>query len=263
LCVGYTYLKELVMPDIAKALTRAGYVALLFDYRGFGESEGPRWRLLPNEQVNDVRAALTFVADQPQVNPAALAVVGVSLGGSHALTTAALDGRIGAVVAIEPVGNGERWLRSLRRYSEWREFLARLAADRVHRVHTGQSERVDPLEIVLPDPKSRAFLEAVLQEFPQMRCDLPLETAEALIEYQPETLIERIAPRPLLLIHGENDGLVPVEESQALFKRAGVPRQLEIAPEMDHFDWVMPQSPGFNRVCASLVSFLQEFLPAT
>ena len=31
LCVGYTYLKELVMPDIAKALNRAGYVALLFD----------------------------------------------------------------------------------------------------------------------------------------------------------------------------------------------------------------------------------------
>jgi fermentation-respiration switch protein FrsA (DUF1100 family) len=95
-----------------------------------------------------------------------------------------------------------------------------------------------------------------------MRCDLPLETAEALIEYRPEALVQRISPRPLLLIHGENDMLVPVEESQALFKRAGAPRQLEVATGMDHFDWVMPQSLGFKRVTASLVSFLQEFLPA-
>ena len=81
LCTGYTYLKGMVMPDIARVLNAAGYIALIFDYRGFGDSEGPRWRLIPHEQVNDVRAALTFVADQPQVKPERLAVLGVSLGG--------------------------------------------------------------------------------------------------------------------------------------------------------------------------------------
>jgi pimeloyl-ACP methyl ester carboxylesterase len=252
----------MVMPDIAKVLTRAGYVALLFDYRGFGESEGPRWRLIPGEQVNDIRAALTFVATQPQVEAQALAVVGLSLGGAHALTAGALDQRIGAVVAIEPPGHGERWLRSLRRHTEWLDFQAQLAQDRVQRVRTGQSDRVDPLEIVLPDPGSRAFLENVGREFPQMKCDLPLETAEALIEYQPEALIGRIAPRRVLLIHGENDQLVPAEESQELFKRASEPRQLELIPGMDHFDWVMPNTPGFNQVTSLLVNFLQAYLPA-
>jgi dienelactone hydrolase len=259
--VGYTYLKELVMPDIAKVLCRAGYVALIFDYRGFGESEGPRWRLIPAEQVNDMRAALTFLAGQPQVDPKSLAAVGLSLGGSHAVTAGALDERIKAVVAIEPVGNGERWLRSLRRYSEWLEFQTRLVADRSQRVRTGQSERVDPLEIVVPDPASRTFLEAVLKEFPQMQCTLPLETAEALIEYQPEALVERLAPRPLLLIHGDNDRLVPVDESQQLFNRAGEPRRLEVIPALDHFDWIRVNSPGFSRVSGLVTRFLQEFLP--
>src|SRR5438105_2650895 len=37
LLAGYTYLKSFVLPDIARALSAAGYAALLFDYRGFGD----------------------------------------------------------------------------------------------------------------------------------------------------------------------------------------------------------------------------------
>jgi pimeloyl-ACP methyl ester carboxylesterase len=251
----------MVMPDIAKMLNRAGYVALLFDYRGFGDSEGPRWRLVPYEQVNDIRAALTFAAAQPQVDPERLAILGISLGGSHAVTVGALDRRVKAVIAIEPPGNGERWLRSLRRYSEWLDFQARLVKDRLQRVRTGSSERVDPLEIVVPDPGSQAFLEVIAKEFPQMKCDLPLETADALIEYNPEAMVDRIAPRPVLFIHGDHDRLVPVNESRSMFEQAGEPRQLEVIPGMDHFDWVMPDSPGFGQVANLVKAFLHEFLP--
>jgi pimeloyl-ACP methyl ester carboxylesterase len=261
LCVGYTYLKGMVMPDIAKVLNRAGYAALLFDYRGFGDSEGPRWRLIPQEQVNDVRAALTFAADQPHLDPNRLAVLGISLGGSNAITAGALDKRASAVIAIQPTGDGARWLRGLRRYSEWVDFQKRLAADRSRRVHSGQSEPVDPLEIVLPDPESQAFLETVWQEFPQMKCELPLETAERLIEYSPETLIERIAPRPVLLIHGDNDCLVPIDETHSLFARAGEPRQIAVLSGGGHFDWVMPNSPGFKYVTDRVIAFLQGVWP--
>jgi fermentation-respiration switch protein FrsA (DUF1100 family) len=160
------------------------------------------------------------------------------------------------------VGDGERWLRSLRRHWEWVDFQARLAEDRSARVRTGQSARVAPLEIVVPDPDSRAFLEGVYREFPQMKCELPLETAEALAEFCPEALVDRIAPRPLLLIHGAGDRLVPVEESRSMFARAIDPRKLEIFSDMGHFDWLIPGSPGFRRVTDSVVHFLREVLPA-
>jgi dienelactone hydrolase len=261
LLVGYTYQKTMVMPDIAKALNAAGYVALVFDYRGFGDSEGPRHRLIPHEQVADARAALTFLAGQPQVDPQRLAVVGISLGGAHAISVAGLDRRVSAAVALEPPGDGMRWLRSLRRHWEWEEFQARLAADRSARVRNGESARVDPHEIVIPDPASRAFLDMVANEFPQMVCELPLESADALIEYSPEALAERIAPRRLLVVHGADDRLVPVSEARSIAERAGASCRVEIIPGMGHFNWVMPSQPGFKRVTDLVVEFLGENMP--
>ena len=256
MCVGYTYLKELVMPEIAKALNAAGFVALAFDYRGFGESDGPRSRLIPREQINDARAAVTYLADLPYVDPQRMAAIGLSLGGSHALAAAAQDRRIGAVVAIESPGDGERWMRSLRRHYEWLELETRLTADRSQRVRNGESLRVDPLDIVPADPDSQDFLNAAYQEYPQMKTDLPLETAEAIIEYRPETTVSHISPRPILLIHGDQDRLVPVAESQSLFDHANEPKELAVLSGLDHFNWVMPQSPGFQRVTGMIVDFL-------
>jgi len=55
LCHGFTGIKEFILPEYACRFAAAGYAALTFDYRGFGESEGPRWRLIPWEQVTDIR----------------------------------------------------------------------------------------------------------------------------------------------------------------------------------------------------------------
>jgi len=262
LLAGFTYLKSLLLPDIAKALNAAGYPALVFDYRGFGDSDGPRWRLLPAEQVADTRAALTFLADQPQVDPERMALVGVSLGGANAIAAAAMEPRVAAVITIASPGNGERWLRSLRRYWEWDEFLARLAADRSRRVRSGESTRVHPLEIVPPDPEAESFFEHIYAEFPEMRCELPLETADALIEFRPEEQVGRLAPRPLLLVHGTADRLVPPDESRHMFEHASSPRRLELLPGIGHFDWVMAGSHGFKEVMDRVIGFLAEVVPA-
>ncbi len=196
-----------------------------------------------------------------RVDPERLALVGISLGGAHAITTAAVDERVKAAVALEPPGNGARWLRSLRRHWEWREFLVRLAEDRRRRVMTGVSTLVDPLEIVVPDPESQVFLNQVSAEFPQMQVMVPLESAEALIEYAPEEMVHCLAPRPLLIVHGDADQLVPLAEAEAIAIRAGSSCRLDIVPGMSHFNWVVPGSTGFTRVTDRIVSFLHEVLP--
>jgi cephalosporin-C deacetylase-like acetyl esterase len=53
LCHGFTGLRGGILPDYAKVFVEARFVALTFDYRGFGGSQGTKWRLIPLEQIDD------------------------------------------------------------------------------------------------------------------------------------------------------------------------------------------------------------------
>ena len=130
LCQGYAGLKEALMPAVAARLSAEGYVTLRFDYRGFGESEGPRHRLIPLEQIEDIRNGLTCLGVRDEVDPERLAVWGTSFGGAHATYAAAVDERVRCIVSVVGVGDGERWLRCLRREWEWQAFLQELDEDR-------------------------------------------------------------------------------------------------------------------------------------
>ena len=73
-----------------------GYGALLLDARGHGESGGRSMEFGWGHD-RDVRAATTWVLERPGVDR--VGVFGLSMGGEVALTTAATDPRVDAVVA--------------------------------------------------------------------------------------------------------------------------------------------------------------------
>ena len=118
LCHGYTGVKDLYLPDNARVLVEAGYVVLAFDYKGWGESEGPPTRLAPYSRVADVQAALTFLGAQEAVDEARLGIYGTSYGGATVVWTGAVDSRVRCIVSVVGIGHGERWMRSVRRPDE-------------------------------------------------------------------------------------------------------------------------------------------------
>ena len=93
LCHGYTGVRSLYLPDNARVLTEAGYVVLTFDYKGWGDSDGPKSRLSPYGRVIDSQAALTFLGAQSGVDPDRLGLYGTSYGGATVVWTAAIDPR--------------------------------------------------------------------------------------------------------------------------------------------------------------------------
>jgi len=259
LCHGFGAHQERYLPEIARHLSQQGYVVMTFDYRGFGESEGPHWRMIPQEQVWDIRNAVTFFRMQEEVETTCVGLYGTSFGGANVCYASAMDSRVKCVVSVVGVGCGEGWLRSLRRAWEWRAFLEELEEDRRQRVATGNSRIVERLHIMLPDPDTQANARLVEKQFPTSCTHMPLETAQAVIDYHPEEVVHRLAPRPILFIVAERDVLVPNENTREVYERAGVPKRWVAIPDIGHYDVYFP--PSFHKVMAEATDWYRHYMP--
>jgi hypothetical protein len=93
--------RDMVPATYAERLARAGFVALTFDHRTFGESGGAVRDLEhPFMKIEDIRNALAFLRTRPEVDPAAIGMLGVCSGAGYAASAAAVTPDLGAVVTI-------------------------------------------------------------------------------------------------------------------------------------------------------------------
>jgi len=260
LCHGYTGVRALYLPDNARVLNEAGYVVLSFDYKGWGDSDGPRNRLAPYSRVADVQAAMTFLAAQPMVDADRLGLYGTSYGGATVVWVAAVDPRAKCVVSVVGVGNGQRWMRSVRRPDEYFDLLDRSAADRLRRATTGQSEFVERADILLPDRQSAELAAATRRGTPGAVSEIPLEFIDDTLGFHPEWVVDKIAPRPVLFITTSDDRLVPPEESEAMYRRAGEPKKLVVLRGWGHYEVYAGEC--FRQVMEPTAAWYREHLPA-
>jgi dipeptidyl aminopeptidase/acylaminoacyl peptidase len=210
-------------------LVAAGISVLLIDYRGWGESEGPRGELYPWQQVADIRNAVTFLEADGRVEPGRIGIFGVSFGGALGVAAAARDPRIGAVVTVLSPMDGAMMLRGSRREYEWVELLEELAGDRRQRVRTGAGGTTEHFS---PPTPERSKTSALSQDpIPP----IPLACLEAIAEFRPLELIARIEPRAVLLIAATLDPTCPVEHSRLAYAAAGSPKRLVEIDSAEHY----------------------------
>jgi dipeptidyl aminopeptidase/acylaminoacyl peptidase len=91
----------------ARRFSEQGYVALALAMRGWPPSGGADDCGL--RQPDDVARAVSWLASQPGVDPARVAINGFSQGGQVALLAAARSPQLRAVVAYFPVTDVARW----------------------------------------------------------------------------------------------------------------------------------------------------------
>jgi pimeloyl-ACP methyl ester carboxylesterase len=257
---GYQGLKGLQPARFARALVPLGYVCLAFDYRGFGRSEGQRGRLVPQEQVEDARAAISFMDTVPEVDPGAISLIGWALGGGVAIVTAADDPRVRCVVAMNAIGDGERSVRFMHDQASFQALLDRIRADRRRRALEGQSELVHPFDIVRLDSLTKEYVDAELYPEPGFGSEVSLESADLLFRFRPADVVDRITPRPLLLIHGHDNRLHSVDESHDLYAHALEPKRLVLLEGSGHTDWMFDDHPVFRHVIDLTHAFIDEAL---
>jgi uncharacterized protein len=69
----------------AERFAAAGFAALVFDHRGFGDSGGEPDLFEPARQLEDWRAAIAFASALPGIDAKRVATFGSSMGGGNAL----------------------------------------------------------------------------------------------------------------------------------------------------------------------------------
>ena len=215
---------------VARLLADFGYVTLRFDFRGCGESAGPRGRVICLEQVEDTRNALSFMVTRPDVDPGRVGVIGMSFGAAVAIYSAGVDPRVAACISCGGWGDGAKKFRKQHESPEaWKRFTDMLAEGR-RRKERGEPELMVPRFDIVPIPPG---LRGNLSQNSIM--EFPFAVVESMYTFMANDVVGRIAPRPLLLLHPARDSVTPTEQSIDLFARAGQPTDLHLIAEVDHF----------------------------
>lgn len=166
-----------------------GFNVFMFDYRGYGESEGAAHTR--EDLVADARAALAAVRARPDIDPARVAVFAQSLGGAIAAVVAGLEAaEEQAVVEQDETQTHGAQVPGLRAlvlespFASWRDVAANAVGG-------------DPPNIV------GRFLAWLLIRDEVDGVPRP-EDAIALVEC------------PVLIVHGDADSIVPVSHGRRL-----------------------------------------------
>nr|WP_295771611.1 alpha/beta hydrolase [Rhodoferax sp.] len=95
------YVKEQAPLQYASRLAREGYIALIYDPRYHGESAGMPRRLESRKaKVEDVQAAIAFLAERAEVDKARMSVVGVCQGMNWAVEATANTPSVRSVALV-------------------------------------------------------------------------------------------------------------------------------------------------------------------
>jgi fermentation-respiration switch protein FrsA (DUF1100 family) len=172
----------------------AGLSVLMFDFRGHGRSEG-NWVSMGTLERMDLQGAIDYV-QRRGIKP--VGVLGFSRGGGVAIVRAATDGRIAAVVS-----DGG---------------FARLESALI-----GWASRLGGVPDWIGRPLART-----IKTIAGWRLGINLSEAD------PIDWIKRIQPRPVLLVHGDQDPYVSVAEIEEMFAVAGEPKDLWRVEEAEH-----------------------------
>ncbi len=228
--------KEWTIPWVADRFVEAGYAALAFDYRNFGDSDGePREEVDHAGRIDDWRTAITFGLTLAEVDPARIAIWGTSLGGRDVLIVAALDRRIKAVVAQVPAIDWRDTVLHHQNNVREREALQKIwDADRLARFK-GETPEYTQFQTV-PGTELAAFFDTLTAaDKKNWKQRLTYRSYEPSVASNALPFVHMISPTPLLMVLVDRDIVTPTQGQLEAYEKALEPKSYVLYPGR-HYD---------------------------
>jgi len=263
--------KEQASGLYAEKLAEQGFIALAYDASHYGESGGePRLYEVPGDRVEDIRCAVDFLSNHPQVDPDRIGALGVCAGGGYTVNAAQTEARIKAVGTVSAFDVGSARREGVPRGLFSEEFRGR----RLKEIGEQRTKEAagEPLRMINFVPMSA---EEITEDTPELYregydyyCTPRGQHPNAPGEYVFTSLdkqmafdafahVESISPRPLLMIAGsEADTRYFSEEAVAQAKE---PKEVFVVDGATHID--LYDRPEFvPQVVAKLTDFYAKHL---
>lgn len=207
---GYHLLK--IYMQLAEASCKSGFVSLLFDFRGVGRSTGKFDYGFGEQQ--DVKCALNYLVSRPEVLPYEIFVVGHSLGGAASLYAVQNDARVrGLALWSTPKNhayNVKKFITRSKGKLGFYLFLFSSWMDKLFNV-----SRLFKLEVYGIELRPKYIREKLMK----------LNECE---------MASKLNNLPILIIIGDADAIVGVDEARAIFQSAREPKMLLTIEGADH-----------------------------
>jgi hypothetical protein len=100
---SWTTVKEQMPMLYARRFAEEGLTTLIFDFRGYGESEGqPRHYESPQRKTDDFKSAISYISRHPELKSAKITLLGVCASAGYAAQAAAEDTRVDRLALVAP-----------------------------------------------------------------------------------------------------------------------------------------------------------------
>ena len=251
----FTGVKEQVVGTYARRMAEAGYAALAFDHRGFGESGGRRQHEDPEGKLADLRAAVGFLAARPDVDADRIGLLGVCLGGGYAVRAAAFDPRVRAVAGVAGGYNSPAAFARAMGTEAYRGVLARF-------VDSGDAQMPAVAEdgpAAMGGREPWEYYGTARSASPHWVNEVTASSLYSLMTLDVLSSADLLERTPLLVVHGTHDDYCSPDGARALVDRATGPKQLQWIDTTNHIE-LYDSAPHVERAIALLRDFFDREL---
>ena len=255
---GYMGLNEIYPALYARALTARGYAAFGFDYRGFLDNEGPAGVCKLEEQVEDIRNAITYVKTLPQVDPRRLGLIGWGMAAALVMGAAAKEPDVRAVAGLNGFFNCRKWLQSIYSYADYVALEKTIAAERTRFVLEGTRKFDNPFIYYPLDPATDTIVQNHLYVVDGYGQEISLEFGQSLLDFNAEDFVDKLHI-PVFIGHGKDNLLHPVSGSIEFYELLKCPKELYLI-DGKHNDFMFDDHPVFIKLVDQLDAFFQRSL---